>query len=120
MRLYELPKSVVAAIKHYSHRQNVDRGTTGEASDIGLGLGFQGFCVIIGPKAQTNLQRAFLITFSKERSARVYGCLLVATASEHGLKKALSASYECCLFAKTNCAAGSLEPLPKYSARAFN
>ena len=31
MRLYELPKSVVAAIKHYSHRQNVDRGTTGAA-----------------------------------------------------------------------------------------
>ena len=26
MRLYELPKSVVAAMKHYSHRQNVDRG----------------------------------------------------------------------------------------------
>ena len=27
MRLNELPKSVVAAIEHYSHRQNVDRGT---------------------------------------------------------------------------------------------
>ena len=32
MRLYELPKSVVAAIKHYSHRQNVDRGTTRKAT----------------------------------------------------------------------------------------
>ena len=32
MGLYELPKSVVATIKHYSHRQNVDRGTTGEAT----------------------------------------------------------------------------------------
>ena len=41
MRLYELPKSVVAAIKHYSHRQNVDRGTTGEASRLGLELGLE-------------------------------------------------------------------------------
>ena len=31
MRLNELSKSMVAAIKHYSHRQNVDSGTTGEA-----------------------------------------------------------------------------------------
>ena len=30
MRLHELPKSVVAAIKDYSHRQNVDRGTTSQ------------------------------------------------------------------------------------------
>ena len=30
MRLYELPQSVVAAIKDYSHRQNVDRGATSE------------------------------------------------------------------------------------------
>ena len=35
MRQYELPKSVVAAIKHYSHRQNVDRGTRGEAKARG-------------------------------------------------------------------------------------
>ena len=35
MRLYELPESVVAAIKHCSHRQNVDRGTTGEATKAG-------------------------------------------------------------------------------------
>ena len=37
----QLPKSVVAAIKHYSHRQNVDRGTTGEATKAG---GFETTC----------------------------------------------------------------------------
>ena len=36
----QLPKSVVAAIKHYSHRQNVDRGTTGEATKAG---GFENY-----------------------------------------------------------------------------
>ena len=35
IRLYELPKSVVAAFKDYSHKQNVDRGTTGEATKAG-------------------------------------------------------------------------------------
>ena len=40
MRLYKLPKSVVAAIKDYSHRQNADRGATGEATKAG---GFENY-----------------------------------------------------------------------------
>ena len=36
MRLYELPKSVVEAIKHYNHRQNVDRGTPEESTKAKL------------------------------------------------------------------------------------